>query len=96
MANDSYLKEKGHGRKEKEKENGAICVSGRSRIGPMKTEISENEVSYAFRLINLSNVMGAMIGKERTGQKNALSLAIQGLMEEVGVVFHGWVVMLNT
>ena len=31
-------------------------------VGPVKTEIPDGEVNYSRRHINLSNMMGAMIG----------------------------------
>ena len=65
-------------------------------MGPGKTEISENEVNYACSHINLTNVTGAMIGKEGSGKKNALALPIQVLIDDVCVCFLGGVGMSNT
>ena len=59
-------------------------------MDPRKTETPGNEVNFARRHIDLYKFPGGAInGGERTGQKNALSLSIQALMEEGCVAFHG-------
>ena len=82
-------KEKGMSERKSKREIGSTRVSGRGETDPRNTETPENEVNSACRHINLPNVLGAMDGKERTGEMNVLTLAIQALMGEDCVVFHG-------
>ena len=50
-------------------ESGQLACLGEEEIDPRKAEISENEANYACRNINLANVTGGMIGKEKLGKR---------------------------
>ena len=87
LAKDRHQKER-KGAKGKGK-SALFACPGEEETDPRNTETPENEVNFARRHVNLANVMGAMIGKERTGRKNATSLSIQASMEVGCVAFHG-------
>ena len=49
-------------------------------MGPRKAEISESEVNYACKHINLANGLGGNDWARKTGRKNVVALSIQVLM----------------
>ena len=62
-------------------------------MGPENEEMPLNEVNLASRFINLSNITGRGIGKERNGPKNVLALSIPDSAEDDCAVCRGWAIM---
>ena len=59
-------------------------------MGPENEAMPADEVNLAIRFINLANIIGRGIGKERNGPKNVLAISAPGSAEEDCAVLLGW------